>query len=188
MSLIACYHTSMSEDLEEETRIIEERDKELESNLEFALSIHEPIEKINYRDPVIVTNNTRVIDVINLFNEKDVGCVLVVGESGKLIGIFTERDVIRKLINKGHDLHKETVENYMTKRPDALCLTDPISYALNRMAAGGYRHIPLINKDWKPVGFLSVRDIVDHLADYYSNEILNLPPSSHPKQKTQEGG
>ena len=179
----------MSEELEEELRIIEERDKEKEPNLAFALSINEPIEHINYPDPVIVYKNTKVTRAVELFNEKDVGCLLVVDETnGKLIGIFTERDVVRKLFNKGPDLLNVTIEDYMTKRPDALHLSDPIAYALNRMAAGGYRHVPLVDKDWKPVGFLSIRDIVDHLADYYSNEILNLPPSPHAKQRSQEGG
>ena len=76
----------------------------------------------------------------------------------------------------------------MTQRPDALFLTDPIAYALNRMAAGGYRHVPLIDENHRPVGFLSVRDIVDHMADYYSDEILNLPPSPHARQLSAEGG
>ena len=178
----------MDNELEEEERIIEERVSESEPRLEFALSIHEPIERINYRDPVTVQENIKVIDAIKLFNEKDVGCVLVVDKNNKLTGVFTERDVIRKLINKGLDLNKETIEKYMTKRPDALQLDDPITYALNRMAAGGYRHIPLVDKSGHPVGFVSVRDIVDHLADYYSNEILNLPPSPHAKQRSQEGG
>lgn len=179
----------MPDEVEEELRIIEERDKEQKPNLEFALSIHEPIEKMLYRDPVVVTKDIKVQEAINLFNEKDIGCVLVVDKvTNRLIGIFTERDVIRKLINKGLDLNKETIEKYMTKNPDALRLSDPVTYALNRMAAGGYRHVPLVDEKRSPVGFLSVRDIVDHLADYYSNEILNLPPSPHAKQRSIEGG
>lgn len=179
----------MPDDTDEELRIIEERIKEDEPNLEFGLSVNEPIEKMLYREPVIVFKDTKVIEAINLFNDKDVGCVLVVDEKAKkLIGIFTERDVIRKIINKGLDVQKESVEKYMTRKPDSLYLSDPIAYALNRMAAGGYRHVPLIDENDHPVGFLSVRDIIDHLADYYSNEILNLPPSSHAKQLRQEGG
>ena len=179
----------MPEEIEEEERIIEERESSSEPNLEFALSIHEPIEKILYPEPVVVPPYTKVIDAINLFNEKDVGCVLIVNpDNQKLIGIFTERDVIRKLVNKGHDLHKETIDKYMTGKPDSLQVSDPIAYALNRMAAGGYRHIPLVDESNKPVGFLSIKDIVEHLADYYSNEILNLPPTPHAKQRNKEGG
>lgn len=179
----------MTDELEEELRIVEERGQDFEPNLEFALSINEPIEKMLYREPVLVLKNIKIIEAVNLFNEKDVGCVLIVDEkTRKLNGIFTERDVIRKLINKGHDIHNETVEKFMTKNPDALLLSDPIAYALNRMAAGGYRHVPLVDENHIPIGFLSIRDIVDHLADYYSNEILNLPPSPHAKQTSCEGG
>jgi len=179
----------MPDEAEEELRIIEERGRSKEPNLAFAVSINEPIEKIFYRDPVIVFPDTKVADAINLFIQKDVGGVLVVEkESNRLIGIFTERDVIRKIMNKGFDFSKETVNKYMTKNPDALLLSDPITYALNRMSAGGYRHIPLIDENHSPVGLLSVKDVVEHLADYYSNEILNLPPSIHAKQRLQEGG
>ncbi len=179
----------MPEEIEEEQRIIEERESSSEPNLEFALSIHEPIEQIMYREPVIVFPDMKVTDAINHFIKDDVGCVLVVEKnSNKLIGIFTERDVIRKLINKGHDHSKETVSEYMTKNPDSLFLSDPIAYALNRMATGGYRHVPLVDEGNHPVGFLSVQDIVEHLADYYPSEVLNLPPSPHAKQRTREGG
>ena len=178
----------MSEELEEELNIIKERDREQNPILELALSIDEPIDNILFREPVIVKKDIKVSDAITLFNEKDVGCVLVVDDNKKLIGIFTERDVIRKLITKGLDINKETIENHMTRRPDSLCLSDPIAYALNRMAAGGYRHVPLVNEQNEPVGSLSIRDIIDHLADYYSNEILNLPPSPHTKQLSRDGG
>ena len=179
----------MPDELDEEIRIIEEREEEEEPNLGFAISINEPIEKMNYRDPVLVIKDIKIIEAINLFNDKDVGCVLVIEkESKKLIGIFTERDVIRKIIINHVDIHKETIEKYMTKKPDALYLTNPITYALNRMTAGGYRHVPLVDENNCPVGFISIRDIVDHLADYYSNKILNLPPSSHSRQRYQEGG
>ena len=56
------------------------------------------------------------------------------------------------------------------------------------MASGGYRHVPLVDENNYPVGFLSIRDIIDHLADYYLNEIVNLPPSPHAKQTSVEGG
>ena len=179
----------MSDEAQEELNIIEERVRSKEPNLEFAISINEPLEKTFYREPVTVFSDTTISEIINHFISKDVGCVLVVEKNtNKLIGIFTERDVIRKLINKGFDFSKETVNKHMTKNPDALFLSDPIAYALNRMAAGGYRHIPLVDENHCPVGFLSVRDIVEHLADYYSNEVLNLPPSLHAKQRLKEGG
>lgn len=179
----------MPDEVEEELRIIEERSKQTEPKLELALSVNEPIEKMLYRDPVTVSKDTKITEAIKLFNDEDVGCVLVTDkETNTLIGVFTERDVIRKLISKGLDLNKETIEKYMTSKPDSLPISAPIAYALNRMAAGGYRHVPLVDEKNCPVGFLSIRDIVDHLADYYSDEILNLPPSPHSRQKSQEGG
>lgn len=177
------------DEVEQEFTISEERERLAERKMELAISINEPIEKVFYKDPFIVTEDTKIIEAINTFNKKDIGCVLVVDkETGKITGIFTERDVIRKLLNGKHDLNNEHVGQYMTRNPDTFRLEDPIAFALNRFAACGYRHIPLVDENNIPVGVISIKDIIEHLADFYSSEVLNLPPSPHAKQKTQEGG
>jgi len=94
----------MSTDSEEEQKIMQEREVEVEPILDFALSVNEPIEKILYNEPVIVKKETKLKDAIKLFDENDVGCVLVVDNNKKLIGIFTERDIVRKLIGKGEEI------------------------------------------------------------------------------------
>ena len=177
----------MSEEMDEEVCIMDERVAENNVRLELAVSINEPIEKILYNEPVIVKKNTVISDVVNLLIENDVSCVLIV-ENNKLEGIFTERDVVRKLVYGKHDFTKEVVGSFMTRNPETLSPSAPIAYALNKMAAGGYRHIPLVDEADKPIGYLSIKDIIEHLADYYSNEILNLPPEPDFEQTSRDGG
>ncbi len=107
-------------------------------------------------------------------NDHHTGCVLV-GREGKLIGIFTERDLLTKDFFRS-DSHTVAVETVMTKNPETLEVDDSIAFALNKMSVGGYRHIPIM-QGGRPVGVLSVRDIVDFLVDLFPEDVLNLPPS-----------
>ena len=64
----------------------------------------------------------------------------------------------------------------MTRNPETLEPDNSIAFALNKMSVGGYRHIPIVEGD-KPIGVLSVRDVVDFLVDLFPEDVLNLPPT-----------
>lgn len=177
----------MPDGIEEELEIMEERASKQEPKLELAVSINEPIESMTYKEPISVSKDEKLNVVINLFKDNDVSSIFIV-EKNELLGIFTERDIVRKIAGENVDISLETIEAYMTKNPETLTVDQPIAYALNKMAAGGFRHVPLLNKEKKLMGCLSFRDIIEHLADFYSNEILNLPPTPEIKQSSREGG
>ena len=87
------------------------------------------------------------------------------------------------------DLEKEIVAEYMTKKPDVLHPQDPIAYALNKMHIGGFRHVPIVNDSMRPVGLISISNIISTIADYFSMEIINLPPLERiVDSEMQEGG
>jgi CBS domain-containing protein len=72
----------------------------------------------------------------------------------------------------------------MTVHPQALNEEDTIAYALNFMDLGGYRHIPIVNELFEPVGLVSIKDIVSYLVEHFADEVLNLPP--HPLSHQEE--
>jgi CBS domain-containing protein len=100
------------------------------------------------------------------------GCLLVV-DDGRLLGILTERDLLLKL-ERG-DVERP-VRDLMTPDPEVLSPEDPIVYALNKMSVGGFRHVPLLDDAGRPVGIVSVRDIVDYIVDFFPNDVLTVPP------------
>lgn len=126
--------------------------------------------------PVIVEVKASIADAIARMNGGHVGCALVVRD-GKLAGIFTERDVLRKVAGSKLDLTTTPVEQVMTPNPDTLPATASIAFALREMSVEGYRHIPLVNADGSPVGVVSVRDIVTWLVEFLPASVLNLPPT-----------
>ncbi|HHZ81075.1 MAG TPA: CBS domain-containing protein [Candidatus Marinimicrobia bacterium] len=176
----------MSEFLDEESQQMDEQEFKVEKELGEGISIHDSINTLSLRKMVLVKSGTTIQSVIELFQSKRVTCVLVGDE--KLQGIFTERDVIMKLAGKGFDYNKEIVDDYMTHSPESLRGRDSIAFALNRMTEGGFRHVPVIDDEGKPVAIVSVLDIVRHLAEFFSADVLNLPPTPLREQKSAEGG
>jgi CBS domain-containing protein len=125
----------------------------------------EPIRALSPARPFTVSPNDKVRDVIALIVKKKIGCALVVW-CDTLVGIFTERDVLMKI---GCDIDKvadSPVRHFMTPAPESLTELDSIAFALNRMAVGDFRHIP-IEEDERPVGVISVRDVLQYLTDHY---------------------
>lgn len=133
-----------------------------------------PISKLMPREPVVIDASATVAQAVQVMNVHHTGCVLV-QQNDRLVGIFTERDVISKVFGL-EDCHSVSVAMVMTRDPEVLESKDELAFALNRMSVGGYRHIPIVDKG-KPVGVLSVRDIVHYLADMHPEGIVNLPPS-----------
>jgi CBS domain-containing protein len=134
-----------------------------------------PISSLQLREPILVSTSTSVRDAVRLMNDSHTGCMLV-EEGGKLVGIFTERDVLTKVANNP-DCSAACVSEVMTPNPETLEPDDGIVYALNKMSVGGYRHIPIVSSDGTPVAVLSVRDIVNFLVELFPTHVLNLPPS-----------
>ena len=176
-----------SESIEEELKIMTEDTLSSGSGTVAAgIDIEDPI-KVLHLDHVISVNSGSVLkDVIEVLNKHHIGCVTVVDKAGATIGIFTERDILRKVIGKCSDLTNETVDKYMTHNPEVLSENDPIAFALNRMSGGGFRHIP-ITRNNEVKFMLSIKDIVDQIAVTYRKKVLNLPPDLQ-QQTSQYGG
>jgi CBS domain-containing protein len=116
-----------------------------------------------------------VHEAILLMQRNRIGCVLVISHR-KLLGIFTERDVLKKILGTNFDIRTTPLSEVMTINPQALNEDDTIAYALNFLDLGGYRHIPIVNDLFEPIGIVSVKAIVSYLVQHFADEVLNLPP------------
>jgi CBS domain-containing protein len=134
--------------------------------------IREPIRRLNPRPPLSLSPSAPLGEAIRIMREHRIGCVLVV-EGGRLVGIITERDLLLKLDSPDTT---RPVSSLMTPDPEALTPDDPIVWALNKMSVGGFRHVPLVDAARRPVGIISVKDIVDYIAEFFPNDVLTVPP------------
>ncbi|MBC8196739.1 MAG: CBS domain-containing protein [Candidatus Marinimicrobia bacterium] len=158
-----------------------------QQKLNVAFSLHDPINLLPKYKFVSMTDDSPLIDVINKLQQYSMGCVLLENDN-KISGIFTERDAMKKVLGQRLDLNNEIISKYMTPNPECLRLEDPIAFALNKMVSGGFRHVPLINNKRNPLGVLSMQSIINHLGEFFFDEIVNLPPKPIRGETSREGG
>ena len=111
-----------------------------------------------------VTSETPAIDAVKRMRDARVGCALVI-DGGKLVGIFTERDVLNKLTGKTALAAGTAVKELMSPNPETLHETDSVATALSKMSLGRYRPIPVQTAD----GSFSVTSI-KHVLKYIAKE------------------
>src|SRR4051812_11171325 len=117
----------------------------------------ETVSRLNPTQPWLVQATQPVADAVKVMRERKVGCVLVC-EQRRIVGIFTERDLLRRVLAEGRML-TEPISECMTPDPVTVHPKDSIGCAIKKMQKGGYRHLPVVIDD-RPVGILSVKRIV----------------------------
>lgn len=125
--------------------------------------LRDRIERLWPKSPSTVTSETSVADVLKKMVDEAIGCVMVV-DSSKLVGIFSERDALMKLNTDAPKLLDRPISQFMTPQPDTLETNDKIAFALHKMNVGGYRHVPILF-DGKLAGVISIRDILSYLTE-----------------------
>ena len=143
------------------------------------------VSRLHSSSPLRVSPTQTVAEAAALMRRERVGCLLVC-EGEHMVGIFTERDLLRRVLAAGKPLTL-TVAECMTRNPVAVHRKEPIGAAIRRMEEGGYRHLPVIDEAGQVVGVLSVKRIVHYLVEHFPATIYNLPPDLDVVQQRPEG-
>lgn len=110
-----------------------------------------------------LTPDRPVREAIALMQSGNVGAVLVVDDAGMLVGIFSERDLLKKIAGLEIDYSNVPVMRFMTAKPETVTSSDTLAYVLSKMDGGGYRHLPVVEHE-RPLGVISVRDMLRHIT------------------------
>ena len=121
------------------------------------------IASLGPRQPIAVPSDTPVAKVLQTMHEKGVGSMLI-ADDGKLTGIFSERDAVMRLGSDFSSYGNRPISEFMTPSPGTPGMEDKIVLAVQKMALGGYRHIPIVSGD-KLVGVISIRDILRYTSE-----------------------
>jgi CBS domain-containing protein len=145
----------------------------------------ESVSRLHPSPALQVRPTQTVAEAIALMREQRTGCILVC-ETGKLVGIFTERDLMRRVLAAGKPLTL-TIAEVMTPEPVVVQTKQAIGVAIYQMEEGGYRHLPVIDELGKVVGILSVKRIIRYLVEHFPGAVYNLPPDPGAVQHEREG-
>jgi CBS domain-containing protein len=111
------------------------------------------------RPPIVAASITTVVEAARTMKRHNIGALLVV-DHARLIGIFTERDALFRLLAEGRDPHATRLVDVMTPQPQTIHPDEPFVRALRMMHEGKFRHLPVVEFD-RPLGVVSVRDALD---------------------------
>ena len=145
----------------------------------------DPVTRLTLRGPVTASPDASIEQVVRQMTERKTGCVLL-QDDGKLVGIFTERDFVNRVVAAGREV-TGPVREVMTPDPKTLTRHDNVQKAVEVMGEGGYRHMPVIGDDGQPMGVLSVKEIIHYLVEYFPAKVYNLPPTPEHTQPAREG-
>lgn len=120
-------------------------------------------ELLTGEDLLVASPNDTIQKIVKIFKDQKKNCVLVY-KSKKLVGILSNRDILWKVASKYPDLSKVKVADVMTPNPEFVRPNDPIAFAVNKMAMGGFRHVPVIDEDGAPLSIILIKDVLGYLA------------------------
>lgn len=136
-------------------------------------------------DYVAVSPFTPLSQAIEAMKNDEGGCVIV-SDDGRVAGIFTERDLLTKVLGENADM-ESPISEWMQPKVETLSPEATIGEAVRLMNERSFRNIPLV-KNGELVGSISVFDIITYLAECYPKETMNLPPLPTQVMDTVDGG
>jgi CBS domain-containing protein len=146
---------------------------------------NDTIAALSPADPICMRETATVHEAVQHMLARHQAGVLVVDGQGRLIGIFTERDVLNRVVGQGREVATTTLASVMTANPEALTVAQRVAYAMHCMGVAGYRTVPLVDAEGRPVGVVTVSDVIRWLANLFPEAVLNLAPGDqlkHPEQ------
>lgn len=112
------------------------------------------------RDIITVSAQSTLSQAISVLTERGIGAVVVLDDDGSLAGILSERDIIQRLAKHGADAMEMKVDDCMTRNVITCREDDSVNGIMTMMNNGRFRHMPVVDKDNKMVGLISVGDVV----------------------------
>ena len=122
---------------------------------------------------VTVHPDTSVLDAVRTLAEHNIGAVVVVDENERVVGIFTERDLVRQCAARGAEALQLPVREAMTPDPVTALPQDDLRIIAHLMVERHFRHIPVVEDDHL-IGILSIRDVLQAQRDQYLGELDTL--------------
>ena len=125
-------------------------------------------------EPAVVHLQSNVADAIRMMLNRHVGAVAIIDGERRVAGIFTERDVLRKLSLSGRDPEKTSICEMMTTPVELATLSTGLGEAMSTMVERHYRHLPVVDDDARLLGIISIRHILQARVDDLTQELDSL--------------
>jgi CBS domain-containing protein len=111
---------------------------------------------------------------MRILAERGIGALVVLGADQRVIGILSERDIVRALVERGADALTEPLARVMTRKVSTCTQSETVNSIMGQMTAGKFRHVPVVEQE-RLVGIVSIGDVVKHtlVAMQHESEALH---------------
>jgi len=110
-------------------------------------------------DVVTADPHASIADAVKLLADRRIGAVVVTGADRRIVGILSERDIVRALAEKGAEALAAPVAEVMTRKVDTCSLAQTVSELMEQMTSGKFRHVPVVEQG-RLAGIISIGDVV----------------------------
>jgi len=161
----------------------DDHDRDIEDELQEVRGalLDDTIATLGPAEPICLAPTATVEEAIARMLARRQACVLIVDDAGRLTGILTERDILTRVAGAGREPRRTALREVMTANPQALAARDRVAYAVHCMSVAGYRTVPLVDADRRPIGVVTVSDVIRWLAQLFPEAVLNLRPGDRLK-------
>jgi CBS domain-containing protein len=121
------------------------------------------------RDVFTTQPHRTLKEVVELLAEKGVGAVVISDASLKVLGILSERDVVRVIAKHGASALDDPVSRYMTPKVITVTRDDTIEHVMQTMTAERFRHLPVV-EDGRLIGLISIGDVIKRHVNALDSE------------------
>lgn len=125
-------------------------------------------------DVISVSPETLAVEVARLITSRRIGAVLVRAPSGEVLGIVSERDIVKAVAERVNATHGVFVRDIMTREVVMISPDTPVDTALEIMDQGYFRHLPVVDGHGQLLGIVSVRDLVKHRIHMQQADVESL--------------
>lgn len=122
---------------------------------------------------VTIAPDATLSEAVTSLAEHRIGAIVAVNDGGHLVGILSERDVVRILAEKGPDVLSDPVSSVMTRAVVTCTEEESIPVIMERMTRGRFRHVPVVDRG-RLLGIISIGDVVKHRVEEMERESAEL--------------
>lgn len=144
------------------------------------------VSELNIRPPVTVSKSATVREAVRVMRDAGLGCVVVVDEESKAVGIFTEA-LLRHGLNDSVEMLDDCIANQMAERLPWVLPTDPARDILDSMEEFNIRFLAVLDEDHRVIGLTGQKTLVEFIAEKFPREVLTQDPTGHTVSQSKEG-
>jgi CBS domain-containing protein len=126
--------------------------------------------------PVVTAQVTQSLEqVLEIMVANKSSCIAIVDDRGVVKGIFSERDFVHKVAKNFQEHRSSPIRDFMTPEPIVVTSECTLAYAMTLMSQGGFRNLPVVDGDNRPIAMATIRDLIDFIVGRFMEKLLSFP-------------